>query len=307
MAWLVFAFSGPVLWAISVHLDKYLVERFFKESSVAVLLVFTAFVGLAFLPFIWFFEPNVAAIPPASIGLIAVSGILYMGAMLLYLHALQGEEASVVAPFFQTSPLFGFVLAYLVLGETLSQLQMIGGGLIIVGALIVSIQFGRQPAAGRGFKARLALLMLACGFALALASLIFKVFAIRVDFWTTTFWMFVGEAAFGAGLLAVGEYRRQFIEVLRTNTAALVSINASNELINLGGGLGNRYALMFAPLSLVQAIGSTTTVFVFLFGVVLSLVVPGLGREDLSARQLLQKGIAASLVAAGVALVTRSG
>lgn len=77
---------------------------------------------------------------------------------------------------------------------------------------------------------------------------------------------------------------------LRVNTAALLSINGSNELINLGGGLGNRYALMFAPLSIVQAIGSTTTLFVFAFGVVLSVLWPRLGRDNLAARELVQKG-----------------
>ena len=61
-----FAFSGPVLWAISVHFDKYLVERFFKHSNVAVLLVFTAFVGLLLLPFIWYFKPDVIAPVPAA-------------------------------------------------------------------------------------------------------------------------------------------------------------------------------------------------------------------------------------------------
>ena len=55
-----------------------------------------------------------------SVALIMLSGILYMAAMLFYLRALQSEEASVVAPFFQAGPLFGYVLAYLVLGETLS-------------------------------------------------------------------------------------------------------------------------------------------------------------------------------------------
>jgi hypothetical protein len=125
-----------------------------------------------------------------------------------------------------------------------------------------------------------------------------------VEFWTTTFWVFVGEAIFGAALLMVGSYRRQFVALLRTNTAALLSINASNELINLGGGLGNRYALLFAPLSIVQAIGSTTTLFVFLFGVLLSLVFPRFGRENLSGRELAQKGVAAVFVALGVALVT---
>ncbi len=91
---------------------------------------------------------------------------------------------------------------------------------------------------------------------------------------------------------------------MRANTGALLAINGSNELINLGGGLGNRYALLFAPLSIVQAIGSTTTLFVFAFGVVLSVFFPSLARENLSGRELAQKGIAAAFVAAGVALVT---
>jgi uncharacterized membrane protein len=302
VSWVVFAFSGPVLWAISVHFDKYLVERFFKQSDVAVLLIFTAFAGVVLLPFIWLFGPPVTGTSAGNIALILCSGILYMGAMLLYLQALQGEEASVVAPYFQAGPLFGYVLAYLVLGETLSARQMAGGLLIIIGALTVSVRFDRGL---RIFKARLAALMLPCGFALALSGLIFKIFAIEVEFWTTTFWMFVGEAVFGCVLLLIPFYRREFAAILRANTAALLSINGSNELINIGGGLGNRYALMFAPLSLVQAIGSTTTLFVFAFGVVLSLLWPKLGREDLSGRELVQKGIAAVLVAFGVALVTR--
>jgi len=291
-----------VLWAISVHLDKYLAERFFKASDVAVLLIFTALIGILLLPFIWYYEPSVLSPSAGSIALIMLAGILYMTAMLLYLQALQSEEASVVAPFFQAGPLFGYVLAYFVLGETLSPRQMAGGALIIIGALIVSIRFGQNM---RMFKARLALLMLACGFVMALSSLIFKVFAIRVEFWTTTFWMFVGEGIFGVALLMIPSYRRQFIGLLRANTAALLSINASNELINLGGGLGNRYALLFAPLSIVQAIGSTTTLFVFAFGIVLSVFFPGLGREDLSGRELAQKGMAAVMVAIGVTLVTR--
>jgi uncharacterized membrane protein len=301
MSWLLFAFSGPVLWAISTHFDKYLVERYFKRSDVAVLMLFTAMIGVVMLPPITLFAPNVMAPPARDIALIAGSGILYMGAMLLYLQALQGEEASVVAPFFQIGPLFGYGLAYLVLGETLSGRQMAGGALVLGGAALVSIRFGvARPA----FKLRLVLLMLSCGLAMAIAALIFKVFAIAVEFWTTTFWMFVGEALFGVAILAVPSYRAQFVAVLRRNPVALLAINGSNELINLGGSLGNRFALTLAPLSLVQAIGSTTTLFVFGFGVVLSLIAPPLAREALSASDLLQKGIAALAVAAGIALIS---
>jgi drug/metabolite transporter (DMT)-like permease len=302
MSWLVFAFSGPILWAASTHIDKYLVERYFKDSNVAVLLIFTALVGLITLPFIWFLVPGVADVGPAHAALMAFSGLLYMGAMLFYLRALQSEEASVVAPFFQAAPLFGFVLGYVVLGETLSPAELTGGALIVGGTVLVSL---RSDLHKSKFNGRLAALMLACALSLAVSSLIFKMFALRAEFWPTTFWMFAGEALFGAALLAIGSYRRQFLDLLRQNPGAVLSINATNELINLGGGLGTRFALVLAPLSLVQAIGSTTTLFVFGFGVVLSIFFPALGRENLSRRELLHKGLAAVLVAVGAVLVTR--
>src|SRR6202049_3539955 len=128
MSWLVFAFSGPILRAISTHLDKYLVERYFQSSNVAVRLIFTALIGLLALPFICLLDPKVVSVGLANAALMALSGILYMGAMLFYLRALQSEEASVVAPFFQAAPLFSFVLGYVVLGGSLSAARMAGGG-----------------------------------------------------------------------------------------------------------------------------------------------------------------------------------
>jgi hypothetical protein len=44
---------------------------------------------------------------------------------------------------------------------------------------------------------------------------------------------------------------------------------------------------------------------VFLIGVLLTLLFPGISREDLSAREIVQKGLAAVLVAIGVTLVSR--
>jgi len=302
MNWLGFALCGPVLWAISTHLDKYLVERFFKDTDVVVLLVFTAWIGVVLMPVIWFFHPDVVQRDVGEILLMSLTGILYMTAITFYLQALQGHEASVVAPFFQASPLFGYALAYFILKETLSGTQLLGGALIVSGVVFVSI--GGGPKRER-FQWRLAALMLTCGFVLALSWLIFKAFAVHDEFWATTFWMFAGEALFGAAFLGIPRYRRQFQELLRKNGRALVAINASNELINLGGGLSARYALVFAPMSIVQAIGSTTTLFVFLFGVVLTVLFPRFSREDLAAREIATKGIAAVLVAAGVALVSR--
>lgn len=303
MSWLVFAFSGPVLWAMSTHFDKYLVEKYFKDSNVAVLLIFTALTGLVFLPVIAFFDPGVFSLGIFATSLMTLSGILYMAGLFLYLRALQQEEASIVVPFAQAAPLFGYALGYFVLGEVLTAKQMLGGTMIVAGTLLVTLQFGRALSV----RGAVALLMVGCAFIMSLSSLIFKVFAISDDFWPTTFWMFAGQALFGAVLLLVPAYRQGLAHMMRNNLGPLIAINGANELINLGGTLGTRFALLLAPLSLVQAVSGTTTIFVFAFAVLLTLFFPKLGREDLSPRNLAQKGVSAALVALGVYLVNVGG
>src|SRR5262249_19622649 len=133
--WLLYALTGPIFWAASTHIDKYLVERYFKDSDTAVPMGFTPLIGILMLPFLAAYGPAVFTQKPLDILIMGVTGLLYMGAMLFYLRALQAEEASVVAPLFQTSTLFTFAIGYFVLGEVLSWIQIGGAALIIGGAL----------------------------------------------------------------------------------------------------------------------------------------------------------------------------
>ena len=298
--WLLFAFSGPLLWAASTHIDKFLVDRYFRHSDTTVLMVFTALLGMVALPLIWLFEPKVLALSWLAIAVMTVSGVLYMGAMLFYLRAIQSEEASVVAPLFQANTLFTFLLGLLLLHELPRWQQFAGAGLVVLGAAGLSLDkdlhFGR-------FKPRLVALMLSATFVLALSSVVFKFFAVHDAFWSTTFWTFVGEGLFGAAILALPGYRHQFISMLRKNPGPVIGVNAANELINLGGGLGVRYASLLAPVGLVSAISATTTFFVFLFAILLTLLFPRLGKEDLSTRNIIQKAAGGLLIMAGVVLI----
>lgn len=299
MLWLALAFLGPISWAASTHIDKYLVEKYFKDSNTAVLMVFTAIVGVIALPLIWLFQSSVLELSFNESAIVALSGAMYMGAMLFYLRAMQSEEASVVAPLFQFSTVFTLVLAWLFLHELLSWSQLGGVALILAGALAISMH-GR--AFLRQFKLRLVLLMAISTLILAASTVLFKYFAISTGFWDTTFWMFAGEAVFGAGILCVPSLFREFIALFRRSPGAVVGINAANELVNLGGGLAVRFASLLAPVALVSAVSSTTTLFVFALGFLLTEFFPGLGREDLSVRNLVQKGVSAFLVALGVLL-----
>ena len=298
--WLLYAFSGPVMWAISTHIDKFLVDKYFRDSDTAVLMVFTALLGVIALPVIWFFDPKVFGLSLTATMVMTLSGILYMGAMLFYLRAIQSEEASVVAPLFQANTLFTFVLGVVILHELPRWQQLLGAGLVIGGALGLSLD---KKLHLTSFKPRLVLLMLAATFAVALSSVVFKFFAVQDEFWSTTFWTFVGEGLFGAAILAMPQYRRQFMTLFRRNPGAVIGVNAANELINLGGGLGVRYASLLAPVALVSAISATTTFFVFLFAILLTVFFPKIGREELSARNVVQKALGGLLIMAGVVLI----
>lgn len=90
--------------------------------------------------------------------------------------------------------------------------------------------------------------------------------------------------------------------MFRRSPGAVAGINAANELINLGAGLGVRYAALLAPVALVSAISHDHSFCLrhrHLSGVVLS----RFGREDLSTGNLVKKGLGALLIAAGVVLI----
>ncbi len=299
--WLLFAFSGPVLWAASTHIDKFLVDRYFQNSDTAVLMIFTALIGVVMLPFIALLAPQTFSQDIQSVLVMTLFGLLYMGAMLFYLRAIQSEEASVIAPLFQISTVCTLFLAYLLLGEVPGWRQIAGIALIVASVVSLTVGAGGR---GRPIRRRTIALMTCSTFVVALSSVLFKYFAVRSDYWSTTFWTFVGEAIFGAGILAVPSYRRQFATLLRTNTLALLSINGANELINIGGGLGVRFASLLAPVAVVSAVSSMTTLFVFAFGALLSCFAPAIAREDLSRNNLLRKGFAAAVAATGVVLAS---
>jgi hypothetical protein len=177
---------------------------------------------------------------------------------------------------------------------------MLGGAAIVAGTVLLTLNGGSREG---GFKMRLAVLMLGSALMLALSTAIFKLFAVRDEFWTTTGWTGVGQALFGLLLLMRPSTCRQLRAMLHGNAGGVLTLNAANEGINLAGSLAQRYARLLAPLSLVQAVGGTAPLFVFLFGIGLSMVYPSLGKEDLSPSSLVRKAVAAVLVAAGVSLV----
>jgi hypothetical protein len=116
----------------------------------------------------------------------------------------------------KAAPLFGFALGYILLGERLSPRQMLGGAVIVAATVLLTLGGGAR---GGRFKLRLAVLMLGSALMVALSTAIFKLFAIRDEFWTTTAWTGVGQALFGLALLARASTWRAFRTMLHGDAA----------------------------------------------------------------------------------------
>jgi len=290
MNWFLIALIPPVLWSATNHLDKYLIGKFFKGGGAGVLMVFSSLIGLLLLPFIAFLHPEVLVFSTKNI-LIAINGFLYILAVLPYFYALDKDEASICVPLFQLVPVFSYVLAYFVLGETLSNNQLFGGLLIVVGALGISLDLSDGKKVK--FKKEVFWLMTLSSLIFALNFLFFKYFAIQSSFWFTSFWEYVGFAVFAFLLMVfVKSYREQFITVMKTNRVIVLSLNGANEIINIIAKVSFNFASLLTPITITWIVNGFQPLFVFGYGVILTLLFPKIVKEDIGRKSLTQKVLA---------------
>jgi len=132
--------------------------------------------------------------------------------------------------------------------------------------------------------------MLLASLLIAISGLLFKVVAVEANFWTATFWAYAGEILMGAIFLVfIKSYRVEFWQVIQINKLAVLSLNAFNEVINVIATLIFRFVILLAPLALIWAINGLQPLFVFLFGVILTLFFPNLEKESLAKKNVIQK------------------
>jgi len=298
MNWFIIALIAPFLWAITNHIDKHLINKYFRKGGVGSIIIFSSLIGIFVLPFILIIHPAVFTIKPILALLIIINGSIYVLSLLPYLYALAEDEASIVVPLFQTIPVFSYVLAFFVLGERLTGIQIIASLLIILGAMVLSLDLNQKKIK---FKKKVFWLMFLASFSVALNGLIFKYVAIQEDFWTTSFWEYIGFAILSIILLVfIKSYRDQFLLVIRNNRRVVLGWNTINEVLNIIAKIAMNFATLLAPLALVWVVNGFQPFFVLIFGIIITLFFPYFGKEILVKKYLIQKVIAIAIMFVGV-------
>jgi uncharacterized membrane protein len=303
MNWFLIALAAPALWSITNHVDKYLISKYFKGGGTGALIIFSSLIGLAVIPFILIVHPSVLNISTKYAVLISINGFIYVLGLLPYIYALGKDEASIVIPLFQIIPIFSYVLAYVFLGETLTNYQIFASLLIIFAAIGLSLDLGKEKIK---FKKEVFGLMFLASFLVALNGFIFKFVAITSDFWTTSFWEYVGFSVLAFLFLAfVKPYRKQFLSVIKANRLPVLGMNALNEVVNIVAKFSMNFATLLAPLALVWVVNGFQPFFVFFYGVILTLFFPQFGVESLAKKHIVQKLVFISIMFLGTWLLNK--
>lgn len=295
---LILALIPPILYALSNHIDKHLIERYLKGGEIGALIILSALFGVVLWPIFLVWDRAIfTGYTIGHISILMITGALLVGALILYFYALADEETSTVVPFFETIPVFTYIIGLIVLGEVLSRQHILAGLLIVCGAALLSYDWSGSS---RKFKLRLVALMLGSSVLYACMGVLFKFAALNGSFPVAVFWGLVGADIAGLILFVlIPSWRRQFIDLMRRNSLAVLGLNASNELITLMGDTIMRYAVLLAPVAVISAIGSLQSFFVLVLGVVLTLVFPHGNYETLTRAHLLPKIIAIVLIVTG--------
>lgn len=303
MNWFLIALWAPFLLACANHNDKFLLSRYLKETNIGSIVIFSSLFSSVAIPIVLIIQPGVLDVSLVQGGAVVTTGMLSVVAVICYLYALDLDEASFVTPFFQMAPIFAFVFGYFILAETITLAQGAGSFVIIAGTLALSFEFGRR---GMRFKRSVVALMLAASLLSAINGVIFKLVAVEQGFWISLFWGFVGQVMAGLTCLAcVPGYRRDFFGLFKQqNVAAIGLIALSRTLFSVSEAI-TLYATLLAPVALVLLVNSFQHLFVFILGIVLTLLLPRVAKESLSRMKLLQKGAGIALMLAGGYLISR--
>jgi len=295
MTWFLVALIAPALWALVGHIDKFVINKYFQGKGIGSLVIFTGLSGFIFSLFILLFNFSAVKIPFYAAIFIAFNGALLIASYIPYLRAMEKEEASLIAALFQMIPVFGYFLGLIFLHELVSLLQIVGSSLIIIGVVVITLDFSKNIK----IKLKPLLFMALSSLMIAVNVLIFKVVALEANFWGTVFWEYTGATIFSLFLFfGITIYHKQFLRMIK-KSKAVMAVNYFGELLNIGAKLISNFVSLIVPIVLILIVNSFQPVFSLLYGIIFTLFISKIYKENIGKKLLLQKGIAILIIVFG--------
>jgi drug/metabolite transporter (DMT)-like permease len=300
MLWIILCVITAALYAISTIIDNYVIDVFFKENCPQSVKTingrFYLVMAIILLPL---FGQQIGSINNAILATLA--GALMSLSGIPYVLGFKNENATSAAVYFQMQPLFFLLADFFFLGQPLNGTQILG--FIITLTAPIVIIFSNRRATARKHSAYAALMFLAHVVIAAVSGTLFahvgsnsavSPFAI--------FSFFVLGRAISDNLLSLlPSWRKRFKYVRRRYGAKLITPQVINLIICAAADFLYRFTLILVATSIASVVThALELIFTFILGIILTLIWPRFGREELTRRKILAHTAAVILALTGI-------
>ncbi len=138
MIWIIYALLSAIFSTISTIARK---KTLLKEHSISFLAtnkLFQLIIILALIPFIDF------SLSLSTYAIVAVIAVLSVESDIFWTKSLKRMDISIAAPLTNFSPAIVAILAYFMLSERITYVQLIGMVLIVIGAYVLEADHGNK-------------------------------------------------------------------------------------------------------------------------------------------------------------------
>ena len=296
MNWVVIVIGANFFWALTNIGDKYVVSKRVKNPYVyMVWLTLLELVVIVLIPFVDF------VLPEAKIMLLLLlAGFMDLYASMLYIKAVQLEDISRINLWWSFVPIFSLLLAWLFLGEKLSQGQLIAFVILIIGGFIASFHLKRTKI----IFSKAFLIMMASTFMFSAYMVTLHHVLNYMSFISGFIWLRITLVFWLLPLLLISSFRSKLNrETKNLFNKKLFFIVLAVVLVDNMGTLLNTWGLSLGPVALINAVGGTQMIFVFVIAILISIFAPKILKEELDRRNVILKIVALILMVVGVLLI----
>lgn len=301
MLWLILCLIAAAIWSFSAFIDNYQTDVIFKGKTPQgmkvlngpVYILIAVAVGLV---------AKIAFPTIPQMALLMLSGALNSIASLAYYQALEKEEATDAAIFYQLQPVLFLVIDFLLFGDTISFKQIVGFIAILLAPMVVI--FSRKRAKSRNIALKAAALLVLYVFIATASAEIAVRSAEKVDFKTVFVFYIFGRGCMDCILGFIPKYHKRHKYVIKHRPGAYIGTVVLNQILCSAADFLYRYGLFLGVAALGSAItNASELIMTFILGVILSLIWPNFGREKLQKRLIIAHIIAVAFCVAGIIII----
>ncbi len=297
MNWFYLSLIPPFLFSVANHIDKYLLSRYIKGGGVGSLIIFSCLFSILILPVYFYFKPEVIDVNFVDVLLLIIVGVVNTLGVLFYLTALSKEDASIVVPLVQLTPISGYIFSFLFFGETITGAQFFAALFILTGSVMLCFSLSNGVLV---FKWKTVMYMLISTILFGLHGSLFKFVTIGENFVKSFFWEYVGLLISGICFFVFNKnFRSEFVSLVMNNKFNVFIVNSVNETIVFFANIIVALCFTLAPVSLVLAVGGLQSLFVFLIGLLIYVIFPKISKEEVKLGYLSYKGLAIVIIIYG--------